>query len=336
VDDETKDESATASTNLNKKKPEVEKEAVMDIFQQKSSSVMLPPTSPPRSPLPPNNNITSTNRPQSPAIAEFDKTFQQPYQSLSPPSMMADPLYERLASFIISISRNSELLSRYHLLPEQADAIIQEYHLTYPQSPSVVSMDSLAMSRDYDSNNGKRLPTHHGITTQSTKEMMKTDAIQSLVSNAFRHDLPMVSFDEREETDEKDKLKQSRQQKQIAASQDEEMDVRKISQDDDLDLYVGQSFAEDEQVSSDAFIVTEKSTSVSAAVLKEGMKVEADYRGRGRFFPGKIRRDRGDGTYDIDYEDGENELRVSSGLIRSLEAGGEEGGSSSSARASNK
>ena len=50
--------------------------------------------------------------------------------------------------------------------------------------------------------------------------------------------------------------------------------------------------------------------------LREGDKVEADYRARGRFYPGKISRDRGDDTYDIDYDDGERETRVSKRLIR--------------------
>ena len=50
--------------------------------------------------------------------------------------------------------------------------------------------------------------------------------------------------------------------------------------------------------------------------LREGDKIEADYRGRGKFYPGKISRDRGDDTYDIDYDDGERETRVSKRLIR--------------------
>ena len=44
--------------------------------------------------------------------------------------------------------------------------------------------------------------------------------------------------------------------------------------------------------------------------------VEADYRGRGRFYPGKISRDRGDDTYDIAYDDGERETRVAKRLIK--------------------
>ena len=56
--------------------------------------------------------------------------------------------------------------------------------------------------------------------------------------------------------------------------------------------------------------------------LEEGMKVEADYRGRGKYFPGHIKRDRGDGTYDIDYDDGEQELRVKEELIRAVGGGG--------------
>ena len=50
--------------------------------------------------------------------------------------------------------------------------------------------------------------------------------------------------------------------------------------------------------------------------FREGDKVEADYRGRGKFYPGKVDRDRGDDTYDIAYDDGERETRVSKRLIR--------------------
>jgi hypothetical protein len=46
--------------------------------------------------------------------------------------------------------------------------------------------------------------------------------------------------------------------------------------------------------------------------------VEANYRGRGKFYPGKIKMDRRDGTYDIDYDDGESETRVKEGDINFL------------------
>ena len=59
--------------------------------------------------------------------------------------------------------------------------------------------------------------------------------------------------------------------------------------------------------------------------LEEGDKVEADYRGRGKFYPGKITRDRGDDTYDISYDDGEREIRVAKRLIRKLDGGGSGG-----------
>ena len=53
-----------------------------------------------------------------------------------------------------------------------------------------------------------------------------------------------------------------------------------------------------------------------ATRIEEGDKVEADYRGKGRYYPGKIVRDRRDGTYDIDYADGEKETRVDEKMIR--------------------
>ena len=50
--------------------------------------------------------------------------------------------------------------------------------------------------------------------------------------------------------------------------------------------------------------------------IEEGSKVEGNYRGKGKWFPGKITRDRGDHTFDIAYDDGESETRVDELLIR--------------------
>ena len=58
-----------------------------------------------------------------------------------------------------------------------------------------------------------------------------------------------------------------------------------------------------------------RSRSTVDTILREGDAVEANYRGRGKYYTGKIRQDRGDGTYDIDYDDGERETRVRENLI---------------------
>jgi len=52
------------------------------------------------------------------------------------------------------------------------------------------------------------------------------------------------------------------------------------------------------------------------ATPSAGGKVEADYRGQGTYYPGTVARDRGDGTYDIDYDDGEKETGVARDLIK--------------------
>ena len=39
------------------------------------------------------------------------------------------------------------------------------------------------------------------------------------------------------------------------------------------------------------------------AALREGMKVESNYRGKGRFYKGVIKRENRDGTFDVDYDD---------------------------------
>ena len=47
-----------------------------------------------------------------------------------------------------------------------------------------------------------------------------------------------------------------------------------------------------------------------APTLRVGMAVEARYRGRNRYYPGRIEEDHEDGQFDIRYDDGEFERRV--------------------------
>jgi hypothetical protein len=54
----------------------------------------------------------------------------------------------------------------------------------------------------------------------------------------------------------------------------------------------------------------------SSANLDVGDAVEANFRGRGKFYSGKISRVRANGTYDIDYDDGEKEQMISRDLIK--------------------
>lgn len=49
-----------------------------------------------------------------------------------------------------------------------------------------------------------------------------------------------------------------------------------------------------------------------------GSRVEAQYRGRSKYYPGKISRVRLNGTFDIAYDNGEKELGVSISLIRAI------------------
>jgi Ca2+-binding EF-hand superfamily protein len=58
-------------------------------------------------------------------------------------------------------------------------------------------------------------------------------------------------------------------------------------------------------------------SSSSSHLLKVGTAVEANYRGKGRYFPGKISRvHKDDNCYDIDYDDGETENDVPRKMIR--------------------
>ena len=73
------------------------------------------------------------------------------------------------------------------------------------------------------------------------------------------------------------------------------------------------------RVGSDLIKVLGKSGGRSKKGFNVGEKVEALYKGRSKYYPGRIARVREDGTYDIDYDDGEKESRVREDLIRSLE-----------------
>ena len=63
-----------------------------------------------------------------------------------------------------------------------------------------------------------------------------------------------------------------------------------------------------------------------AEKFEESDKVEANYKGKGKYYPGKISRCRLNGTYDINYDDGERESGVEAEMIRSRDGGGGGGG----------
>jgi hypothetical protein len=51
--------------------------------------------------------------------------------------------------------------------------------------------------------------------------------------------------------------------------------------------------------------------------IEAGMRVEANYRSKGRWYPGVLEKKNDDGTFAIHFDDGEDELRVSESLLRS-------------------
>ena len=53
----------------------------------------------------------------------------------------------------------------------------------------------------------------------------------------------------------------------------------------------------------------------SAPRLEEGDKVEDN---KGRLYPGLITRGNGDGTFNLDYDDGEKETRLAVSLVRAV------------------
>jgi len=58
-----------------------------------------------------------------------------------------------------------------------------------------------------------------------------------------------------------------------------------------------------------------------ACGVREGQAVKVNYRKSGNFYPGKVAKDNGDGTFDIAYDDGDSEAKVTPDRI--LDANGE-------------
>ena len=70
----------------------------------------------------------------------------------------------------------------------------------------------------------------------------------------------------------------------------------------------------------------------SSPSLEKGAKVEARYRGLKKYYPGIINRVNSDGTFDINYDDGEKERRVKKSLIKVLKTRGSRSRKSSGSR----
>ncbi|CAM9512868.1 unnamed protein product, partial [Phaeothamnion confervicola] len=64
----------------------------------------------------------------------------------------------------------------------------------------------------------------------------------------------------------------------------------------------------------------ERDRPTAAPAFRACDEIEARYRGRSQWLRGVVRRTNGDGTYDIRYEDGENELSVDPALVRAQAA----------------
>ena len=54
-------------------------------------------------------------------------------------------------------------------------------------------------------------------------------------------------------------------------------------------------------------------------VIEEGMRCKAQFRGKGKFYPGRIRAVNRDGTYDVDFDDGDKDTGLREEHIESAQ-----------------
>jgi hypothetical protein len=57
----------------------------------------------------------------------------------------------------------------------------------------------------------------------------------------------------------------------------------------------------------------------SGCQFKEGLRVEVNFLGKGKYYPGRISQCRRNDTYDIYYDDGERQREVGARMIRPLQ-----------------
>ena len=62
-------------------------------------------------------------------------------------------------------------------------------------------------------------------------------------------------------------------------------------------------------------IVVPGEETISKSIV-DGSKIEANFYGRGKWYLGRVSRSNGDGTFDIVYNDGDQETAVDEGRIR--------------------
>lgn len=84
---------------------------------------------------------------------------------------------------------------------------------------------------------------------------------------------------------------------------------------DNIRLLVSNDIAKEKNLTA-SFNKYKKSDNTEHVRFEIGTEVEARYRGKSQFYPGKIVKCRYDGSYDIHYNDGERELGVPKDLIR--------------------
>jgi len=81
----------------------------------------------------------------------------------------------------------------------------------------------------------------------------------------------------------------------------------------------GSSGQIEEPGGEDGFDADSQSTRLArSTTFKVGARVECDFAGAGSYFPGKIARVHEDGTYDVEYDDGDSETNVDAVKIRSV------------------
>ena len=96
---------------------------------------------------------------------------------------------------------------------------------------------------------------------------------------------------------------------QLAEAKEETLETLEISDDESINL------PKDELVTK-SFSNKNMSLPQKEEQFEVGTLVEARYRGKSKYYPGKISRKRFNGSYDILYDDGEREMGVAKHLIR--------------------
>ena len=199
----------------------------------------------------------------------------------------------------ISIPESEIIATPYDAIVQDDDMVIREHDIMIHDDDMMLQEDDTMIREDGQAPPNSHSHNHaHAALTAGDKVEVRYRGLEKWYKGKITRDCGDGTFDVHYDDGEQE----SRVLREWIRSLELARDDDNMVQDDDTMIQ-----------EDDMMLPTH-----SHAALTAGDKVEVRYRGLEKWYKGKITRDCGDGTFDVHYDDGEQETRVLREWIRSL------------------